>query len=441
MSEDTTAPTGSPTNDTQRSKPGRGDPAIEFARVCLAGPAEFLKPIVQRYSNPSDLQTFSEANCRDFVLLNVLVEVQRAGMALIRHAKSCTYERVVANDDQPDVVSNEVESLTDELSLWQRKLSEGLVLLVNFCSTNDLLHYYYFLLISSREEFKRRLTDQRIYFEKVNSGDSQSLKLIESKIAMIRGQITDPTLACWYLEEPTKTLSRIASFSKQLQIALPQCTVEERRALAFTYAKGFGDASGCIHFSNLRPSDEKPQQKIPAVIGFIGLLSCEILRRAHSISGLIPSGINRSVVRTGGNLAAIDPVSRRGVIGDFVITDGPQVGVIEEIHTSVFGYESYRVKFLKLRNTARSQVADDWFTAFDILPFLSQQDLKSGINEVLKQHGMTAFNPPSSDEEIKEVTQLAVLEMLAHGLDDYLQQTLKPLAQERIDPSIQDLRP
>jgi hypothetical protein len=129
------------------------------------------------------------------------------------------------------------------------------------------------------------------------------------------------------------------------------------------------------------------------------------------------------------------------VIGDFVITDGPQVGVIEEIHTSVFGYESYRVKFPKLRNTARSQLADDWFTAFDILPFLSQQDLKSGINEVLKQHGMPAFNPSPSDEEIKEVTQLAVLEMLAHGLDDYLQQTLKPLAQERIDSSIQDLRP
>jgi hypothetical protein len=436
MSEDTAVSNDSPKNDKQRPKSGRGDPAIDFARVCLAGPAEFLKPIVERYSNPSDLQTFSETNCRDFVLLNVLVEVQRAGMALIRHAKSSTYERVVANEDHPNVVSNELESLTDELSLWQRKLSEGLVLLVNFSSTNVLLHYYYFLLISSREEFKRRLADQRIYFERVNSGDSQSLVSIESKIALIRGQISKPEVTCWYLDEPAKTLSRIASFSKQLQLALPQCTAEERRALAFTYAKGFGDASGCIHFSNLRPSDEKPQQRLSAVIGFIGLLGCEILRRAHSITGLIPSGINRSVVRSGGNLVVTDPVSRRGVIGDFVITDGPQVGVIEEIHASVFGYESYRVKFLKLRNTARPQVPEDWFTAFDLLPFLSQQDLKSGMEELLKQHGMPAFDPPPSDEELKEVTQLALLAMLAHGLDDYLRQTLKPVEQERIDPSI-----
>ncbi len=161
------------------------------------------------------------------------------------------------------------------------------------------------------------------------------------------------------------------------------------------------------------------------MIGFIGLLGCEILRRAHSIAGLTPSGINRSVVGAGGNLTEFGPVSQRGVIGDFVITYGPQVGVIEEIHKSVFGYESYRVKFLKLRNTARSQITDDWFTAFDILPFLRQQDLKSGMNEVLKQHGMPAFDPPPNDEELKEVTQLAVLEMLAHGLDDYLQRNPK----------------
>jgi hypothetical protein len=436
MSEDSNALSGVSTGGTQRSKPGRGDPAIEFGRVCLAGPAAFLTPIVQSYSNPSELQKFSEANCRDFVLLNVLVEVQRAGMALIRHAKSSTYERVIANEDKPDVVTNEVESLTDELSLWQRKLSEGLVLLVNFCSTNDLLHYYYFLLISAREEFKRKLHDQRNYFDKVNSGDSQSLISIESKIATIRGKINNPSIECWYLDEPTKTLSRPSSFSKQLQIALPQCTAEERRALAFTYAKGFGDASGCIHFSNLRPLDEKPQQKLSAVIGFIGLLACDILRRAHSITGTSPTGINRAVVKAGGKTGAIDPVSQRGAIGDFVITDGPQVGVIEEIHTSVFGYESYRVKFLQLRNTVRSQAAEDWFTAFDILPFLSHQDLKMGMDDLLRQHGMQALDPPPSEEELKEVTQLAVSEMLAHGLDDYLRRTLKPLVQERIDPAI-----
>lgn len=312
-----------------------------------------------------------------------MIEVQKAGLALFRHAKSSTYERVVANKNEPKVINNEVESLTDELSLWQRKLSEGLVLLVNFCSTNDLLHYYYFLLISAREEFKRKLQDQKSFFDKANACDSQSLTSIESKIVAIRGQISNPSVECWYLDEQTKTLSRPASFSKQLKMALTQCTSEERRALAFTYAKGFGDASGCIHFSNLRPSDEKPQDKLTAVIGFIGLLACDILRRAHSITGMSPSGINQAVVRAGGKLSTIEPVSQRGVIGDFVITDGPQVGVIDEIHTSAFGYDSYRVKFLKLRNTARSQLAEDWFTAFDILPFLSHQDLKNGMNEVL----------------------------------------------------------
>jgi hypothetical protein len=436
MSEGSIDPKSSQTESPPRSKAGRGDPAIEFARICLAGPAEFLTPLVQQYSSLSDLQKFSESNCRDFVLLNVLVEVQRAGMALIRHARSSTYERVIANANKPDVVSNEVESLIDELSLWQRKLSEGLVLLVNFYSTNDLLHYYYFLLISAREEFKRKLHDQESYFDKVNEGDSQFLTSIESKIAAIRDKIANPSVRCWYLHEPTKMLCRPASFSKQLQIALPQCTPEERRALAFTYAKGFGDASGCIHFSNLRPSDEKPQDKLTVVIGFIGLLACDILRRAHSITGTIPSGINRSVVSDGRTLSTIDPVSQRGVIGDFVITDGPQVGVIEEIHTSAFGYDSYRVKFLQLRNTSRPQVAEDWFTAFDILPFLSHQDLKSGMNELLEQHGMQTLDPPPSEEELKEVTQLAFSEMLAHGLDDYLRRTLKLLVQERIDPSI-----
>ncbi len=182
MSEDSTAPSSSMENDKHQSTRSCRDLALEFARICLVGPAEFLATVVPRYSSPSELQTFSQANCRDFLLLNVLVEVQKAGMALIRHAKSSTYERVMANEDQPDIINNEVESLTDELSLWQRKLSEGLVLLVNFHSTNELLHYYYFLLISAREEFKRRVMDQRVYFEKVNWGDSQALSSLNPRL-------------------------------------------------------------------------------------------------------------------------------------------------------------------------------------------------------------------------------------------------------------------
>ena len=436
MSGDSSSSRNSEPNTEPGSKAGRGDLAIEFARICSFGPAQFLETLFKRYPDPRDLQRFSESNCRDFVLYNVLSEVQKAGLALFRHATSSTYERIVANKNEPNVVNNEIECLTDELSLWQRKLSEGLVLLVNFCSTNDLPHYYYFLLIAAREEFKRKLQDQKCYFDRVNAGDSQALASVESKIVAIRNQITNPSVVCWYLDDPTKTHSRPASFSKQLQTALPECTPEERRALAFTYAKGFGDASGCIHFSNLRPSDEKPQDKLTVVIGFIGLLACDILRRSHLITGMTPSGINQAVVRAGGKLSTIDPVSQRGAIGDFVITDGPQVGVIEEIHTSAFGYNSYRVKFLMLRNTARSLVTEDWFTALEILPFMSHQDLKTGMDELLEQHGMQALDPPPSEEELKEVTQLAVSEMLAHGLDDYLRRTLKPLVQERIDPSI-----
>jgi hypothetical protein len=391
--------------------------------LALMGPAVFLERLIPRDVVATQYASFTETNGRNFLLLRVLVEVQKAGMAMGR----C--HRTVAELRKPNVQKDSVdrvclESMVDEISLWQRKLSEALVLLINFASTNDHAFYHHFLLIHERQCQRFNRMEQTQFFGSPNEVTNRQIADIERQIESAEN--ARPELkSCWYINRDRKW--DLSSFNQQLKAALSNSESMEQRALGYTYAKGFGESSGNIHFSPLRPEDLKSSDRLDVGIAFCGLLAAAIINRAHALTNTAPEKINAAILSSLKQGPGITPTSGRANVGDFVLVEGPAIGTVEEIAVGPFGYEQYRVKYVSDR--PYKDIASDWFTAFDLVLFCRKSELVQTLQEMLgriQADDPPYFDPPVNDAEIAEALSQAMAEMWRRGLGDNLKKHTAP---------------
>ncbi|MBC8351196.1 MAG: hypothetical protein H8E66_04370 [Planctomycetes bacterium] len=393
-----------------------------FMVSALKGSATFLETLVPPAEIP-EYDHFDRANSRTFVLLRTLIEAQKSAFAMTRwhkFDKSTDLDRPLEELNGGDRLL--LESHVDEQSLWQRKLSEALVLLINFSLTNELQFYYHFLLLHDLFRQGSKVREQTRFFGQPSQTAQARLDSIRTEFDAVENETGDIS-RCWYMDAKGQN-RRNASFSRQLEIALASATPLERTALGYTYLKGFGEASGNIHLNFLRSEHARPYACFASGFASCGMLAMCVLDRAHQLSGVSPSGINEHFIN-GRDSVGRDGTKNAAAEGDFVLVEGPSLGVVEEVRSGPFGYEAYRVR--KVEPSADDEIEWDWFTAFDLTPFQDREGLLEGLQQSMAEYAAQGaeLDPPPSEVEMEESIQQAMALMWREGLGEYIAKTAK----------------
>lgn len=399
-----------------------------FRQIALLGTTTFLERIVPKEKLESEYIRFNKTNARNFLLLKLLTEVQKTGFVFSRWIKSLESN----GSSKPNSVNDQImETFIDEQSLWQRKLMEGLVVLINFSSTNELPFYYHFLLLQELDRYHNMLLEQKHFFSRESALTQKTITLLTKQIQTVENEIGDLS-KCWYLSE-AKSISKrrpwrvTSSLRKQLKRALSIAAPREKTALAYTYGQSYGETSGNIHFNVMRLDLTDLHSRFSFGFAQCGQLALRIIQRAHDLTEVEPEGINKLLMRQDRNrLSNTAPTIKKLETGDFVLSNGPYLGEVIDITTSDFGYESYLVKYLE--ETPLESIDEDWVPSFEVHLFMKRAEMARDVREALQKETdeLRAPSPEFSEQEIYESTRDAVMQMWRLGIRKYVGQKIIP---------------
>lgn len=408
-----------------------------FQQIALLGSAIFLERLVPKEKLELEYLRFNQRNARNFLLLKFLTEVQKTGFVFSRwndFLESNTSSRPESVNDQI------IETFIDEQSLWQRKLMEGLVLLINFSSTNELPFYYHLLLLQELERYRGMLLEQKDFFTRGSTLTKKTVALIIERIQAVEDEIGDLS-RCWYLNEAKpigkkrKPRPVISSLRQQLKRAISVATRSEKTAMGYTYGQSYKETSSNIHFNIIRLDYTDLRKRFSFGISQCGLLTVAILQRAHILTGLEPEGVNRQLMRFNRSRPSkTNPTVKELEKGDFVLANGTYLGEVIDAETGDFGYETYLVKYLQ--ETPLEGIEEDWLPSFEIQLFMKRCEI---VQEVLSElqkdtHERGAPVLQVSEEEVREAMHHAVVELWQAGFGRYIRRIIIP--QRKGDPGM-----
>jgi hypothetical protein len=407
-----------------------------FQQIALLGPAIFLQRLVPKERLESEYLRFNRRNARNFLLLKLLTEVQKTGFVFSRWNDSLKSNAV----SKPKSVREQIlETLIDEQSLWQRKLMEGLVFLINFSSTNELPFYYHLLLIQELDRYYNMLLEQKDFFSRGSELTRKTITLLTKRIQSVEDEIGDLS-KCRYLSE-AKPLSKrrhrpvTSSLRQQMKRALSIAAPGEKTALGYTYGQSYAETSGNIHFNATRFDLTDLIGRFSFGFAQCGRLAFAIIQRAHDLTELEPEGINKLLIKQDRNRPSnTAPTLKKLQKGDFVLANGPYLGEVIDVETSDFGYEIYLVKYLQ--ETPVEGVEEDWFPSFEIHFFMKRcemvREVLSELQKDVQECGVPVLQV--SEEEVREATHHAVVKLWQAGFDRYIRRTMLP--KRRGDPGM-----
>lgn len=386
-----------------------------LAEIAMLGPAIFLGSLVP-VEKIQEYIHFNKLNARTFLLLRLLTEVQKAGFALHRWNEFLSGRR---ESPKSSVDSQILDSLVDEQSSWQRKLIEGLVLLINFSETNKTQIYYHFLLCQEVRHYRAMLSEQKLFFSHGCELTEKTIALLVDKMEAVENEIGDLS-ECWYLsnlkpiKKKNRSLNIFNSLRHQLRFALRLATSGEKTALGYTYDFSYGETSGNIHFNPIRLEYKDLDSRFLLGISQCGLLAVAILQRAHSLAGIRPEGINAALNKASMSQAHSNSLNKKLVKGDYVISNGPYLGEVIDVANNIFDYKSYRVRYLD--DTPLEGIDEAWFPAPEVHLFIKGSEIRDRAKETLQGKGL------SKDTEsrlLREAARRSVLEVWKGGISEY----------------------
>lgn len=273
-----------------------------------------------------------------------------------------------------------LDALIDEQCLHQRKLFEGLCLIINFSQCNETIYYYHFCLLNELNSLKSRISEHKDFFGLTSEVYMEAKKNLLTKIQDVEDSIPDLS-KCFYLK---KNNNKELNSQRQMMLkALKFATEDEKRGLNFTYEILYGQTSKRVHFSVLEDND-KIDHNLNLNAGFYqcGLSSMWIIRRAHLLTGLKGEDINESIMRINPDKEKpYSPVIKHFEKGDFVATTTGFLGQIIDVKESDFGYKSYLVKYIA--EIPAINILKNWYSSLEISLFLNEKQMSFEVKKLL----------------------------------------------------------
>lgn len=372
---------------------------IDFARISIYGPPEFLEKLGTPEEVAARTASYSLGNAREFLVTRCLIALQTTAFCWgrwITYVKE--YREAVKTVKTPSpALKMQLSWIITEQAVWVRRLSEVLITLICYQKSNEDIYFYHRLLVEDLDRALYRAFEQREFFGLENS------KILQHDITMLHQRIRDAEKQagfdpdkCWYLhqvirlgDKPVERLKPgvMSSILKQARLALSCGTDTERRTLGYSYGVGISEPSELLHFTPL-PTVEHDTNQFIFGAARLGLLSCAILARAQEVLRLYPdTPITRSALEwlrqgDGGK----SPFSGVGDKGDFVVffshEKEPFLAEITDIADSLYGNSSYKIKFLAEKPLPN--LDEDWVMANRFSLFRRKAELVNDTLDVMK---------------------------------------------------------
>lgn len=353
---------------------------------------------------------YSHADARSYYLYAVLNEVQKAGIALMRWKELFKEKENTSDDDQISRVI--LESILEEQSLWLRKLSEVLISLICFDTTNENDYYRHFLLLTSLDNDLSATADLKDFYNCPNRNLEYSIAMLKDQISEIENKID--LSRCWYLRGGKKLSDRrklntgqiLSSMRHRMKFALHRCTNGEKLTLGLSY-EYYSSTSEDIHFKPY--SSKLYNKKLLTELNFthMGLLILYILLRCQRLLKAVPKGINEQLSRVFKKNAKPKLLKKlmdtKIEVGDFILAYGDLAEVLE-VKVSSYGYRCYKVRYLTERPIP--EIEEDFFPAQKVRMLFRAQDIRDGFKRIVGDRAKYI-----SADEVQEFSRKAVIEV------------------------------
>jgi hypothetical protein len=390
-------------------------------------------------------------DARAYYLYGVLDEVMKASMAGMRWIELLGDEPAGADaasgpakaPDGPEAEGEEhlprlmLESVIDEQEMWGRKLTEILLNLILFSTTNEQEFYRLYLACNEMDAYIGLQADFNEFFGCRSENVNATIDRLLGEIRRIKAQV-DFTRA-WFVADRVdfqqrpglgKTLRNARQrFIRAQSVASPDL----RLVLGGSYEVGYSTPSRSVHPNIGGPTREFTRATVDSNVGKVGLLALQIIAVAHDLTGIKPEGESVQVVNAVRRSEGPDRF-RRGFqrvldVGDIVFAYGDLCQIVETAK-SKHGNTSYKVRYLI--RPALPGVGEDWFPNRYIQLLYRRRDIKPGMIDLLRRTGtpenqLAAFEQ-MGDEQISEILAKVFTRLEQDGV---LRMMLKPPKEEK----------
>lgn len=379
------------------------------------------------WSNDSYHMTYG-ANSSDpkgYYLCGVLNEVEKACFSMMLTAdwvkeSEASYDPEDFDEEKRRINDNLLQSKIDELSVWERKMTELMVALVGFRDANSEDYYKHFLAVHELQHLAHSQKDLTEYYGMTSENYTYQQGELHSLIDTIAESLD--TSKTWYVKKRRDgALKRsLQNFDKRFEYAFERME-EQLRATLRTQYLSFGSQSRHIHVGTVSDERNLELKDVSAHVGRIGMLTMHVVVLVKELLGAdSDSGAIETCARIiNENDYPVDLHRRRTnpdvIVGDFVVAGGDLAQVVMVNTSEKYGFKSFRVHFLE--REPLPGITEDEFVGEHIRRIFRGQDLIKQTTEMAKR-----LNPNivPSEEEINSLMCEGVILEWNNGLKEYV---------------------
>jgi hypothetical protein len=326
-----------------------------FTEMIIKGAAELRKKNKWDYNSYQFTYGASSSDPKGYYLFGVLSEIEKTAMSMMQMAEFVVESRAKdvpkgLDDEGQRIADNVLQAQIDELTLWQRKMTEIIVDLIGFRTTNSKGYYQHYLVLNELASLRRTQADIKEYYGAVSANYAEQEKNLIQQADMLAARL-DPK-KCWYaiVNKKGQITYRLKTFEDKFKTVFPSMKASQK-ALLRTQHVSFGSQSKALHPGTSSGNRNLKLDNVGAHIGRVGLLAIHVvaaakdLMRIHNTKGILK--MCADVVKKNDYPLKLHAKQTRPDIdmGDFVIVGGHLAQVVKVIR-SKYGYKSFRVKYL-----------------------------------------------------------------------------------------------
>jgi len=362
MSDKPKAPKVKPTlnEDEQRHKLFTGLTIRSLAQ--LSGYLDKNSTLNSQHIYPPNI-----ANAKHFVISGMLDEVEKSAISLLETASFIdesnksggtqseeTKQQIEEMKDVlPGLEGNIYQSKIDELTLWERKLTEQTVDLVGFRHIKKDGYYRHYVILREIEKLKKLKSDFLEYY----GADTKNIQfqIDELKSNADRIASTLDLDKCFYVQNANAKNGdrfKIANFKDRLNRTLPWMTASEKIMVGQTYIQ-YSEQSSSLHpgIAQLKES-KRDMKEVDNHFMRVALLESTVIFTAkdclniHNINGDL-ANYHRAMKQNDYPKKLMAESTKSEIEkGDYVIAYS-DLAQVTKVIKSKFGYRSFRVRYLE----------------------------------------------------------------------------------------------
>jgi hypothetical protein len=396
--------------------------AKELYDLIIKAGADLRKKIHWTYQSYNSIYGATSSDPKGYYLYGVLNEVEKACLSMMKAHEWIEKSKLAGipdslDDDGQRIRDGILQARIDELTMWQRKMTELMVELVGFRDVNENHYYEHYLAMHELRELKWSQDDLKEYY----AAKSENYLYQERELKQQIDRLVPSLQAdkCWYVKKDGRKLTYVIdNFDNRFKRSFQKMEVQLKATLR-THYLSFGIQSRSMHVGTSAGSQNHTLDNVSAHTSRVGTLALHVIVLVDQLLGQDEKGVlqicsdivYKNEYPVDLHIRRTDPDIREG---DFVLAQHDLAQVIKVSSNPKYGFKSFRIKYLVREPLPGLQ--EDVFVGEHVRRIYRGEDLIKQTVEAIKK-----LNPkagPSKEEINDGICEGVVLEW-SNGLKEY----------------------